>query len=383
MYSRFFGLQSNPFGMTPDPGCLFLTTQHREAFAGLTYTILNRRGFGVLTGDAGTGKTTLVAKVLASLPSDRVQSSIIFHPTLSTSDFLELVMLDFGIEDVPATKAQRLVRLQAFLLESHQQGKISTLIIDEAHKLGPRLLEEIRLFGNFDYTDQKLLQILLVGQTELDDLLTREDLRQLKQRVAVRLRIEALASSEIEKYIRYRWQKVGGQDPLPFSSNAIEVIGKASTGLPRVINALCDNALLAAFAADTKVVDVECVRNSARDLHLLPDLRGMSVRASESSAGARVAEPKQLAVVETSDTQISRTANVQVEPPVGDTKAVVAVAQPVETVVEPVVVSAATPELVGRPSPVPSPVRIPNFATINERPSLLSRWACKLGLGIL
>src|SRR5688572_19903060 len=122
MYTRFFQLRSDPFGMTPDPNCLFLTAQHREAFAGLAYAILNRRGFGVLTGDPGTGKTTLVAKVLASVPKDKVKTSIVFHPTLSSSDFLELVLLDFGIQDIPASKAQRLTRLQSFLLENHRQG---------------------------------------------------------------------------------------------------------------------------------------------------------------------------------------------------------------------------------------------------------------------
>jgi general secretion pathway protein A len=252
--------------MTPDPGCLFLTAQHREAFAGLAYTILNRRGFGVLTGDAGTGKTTLVAKVLTSLPKDKVQTSILFHPTLSSNDFLELVMLDFGMEDIPASKAQRLTRLQSFLIESHQEGKISTLIVDEAHKLSMRLLEEVRLLGNFDYTDQKLLQILLVGQTELDDILALDQMRQLKQRVAIRLRIQRIASSEVEAYIKYRWLKAGGTEPVPFSHDAIESIAEGTKGLPRVINAVCDNALLIAFAGESRSVELTHVRQSMADL---------------------------------------------------------------------------------------------------------------------
>src|SRR3954453_20587163 len=266
MYTRFFKLRSNPFGMTPDPGCLFLTRQHREAFAGLTYTILGRRGFGVLTGDAGTGKTTLVGRVLAALPRDKVQARIIFHPTLSTSDFLELLLLDFGITEIPDSKARRLACLRAFLLENQQAGKISTLIVDEAHKLGHRLLEEVRLLGNFAVAEEKLLQIVLVGQTELDEMLTQNALRQLKQRIAVRLRIDPLPPDQVESYLRYRWLKAGGSEPLPFSSTAIAEIIRPSSGLPRVINAVCDNALLLAFSEQARNVELEHVRQSAADL---------------------------------------------------------------------------------------------------------------------
>jgi general secretion pathway protein A len=350
MYTRFFGLRSNPFGMTPDPGCLLLTLQHREAFAGLTYTILNRRGFGVLTGDAGTGKTTLVAKVLASLPRDKVHTSIIFHPTLSSSDFLELLMLDFGIPNVPSSKAQRLTQLHSFLLENHNQGKISTLIVDEAHKLGMRLLEEIRLLGNFDYTDQKLLQILLVGQTELDDLLTRQDMRQLKQRIAVRLQIKPIATSEVEAYIRYRWLKAGGSDPVPFSREAIEEIARVSRGLPRVINAVADNALLLAFAEEVRRVDIAHVRQGATDLQLI--MTDGSVVEPTSDMKDDSGTPK--AVPEWAPNLNNGTPAVSVEPPRNSEPAV--------------------------RSDVPSPIRIPEF-TANGRPSLLARWAGKLGIG--
>jgi general secretion pathway protein A len=325
MYSRFFQLRSDPFGMTPDPACLFLTAQHREAFAGLAYAILNRRGFAVLTGNPGTGKTTLVAKVLTSIPKDKVKTSIVFHPTLSTSDFLELVLLDFGIEDIPISKAQRLTRLQSFLIDNQRQGKISTLIIDEAHKLNPRLLEEVRLLGNFDSPDQKLLQILLVGQTELDDLLALDNLRQLRQRVAIRLHIQPLAVSEVYSYVRYRWLRAGGNDPIPFTQDAIEEIARATGGIPRVINAVCDNALLSAFAEQAAVVELRHVRQSTTDLKLFP------------SPAAPVVEPP---------------AAVQPSP-----------AAPAEPAVE---------------VTVPSPIRLPEFATQNGRPSFLARLAGKL-----
>ena len=203
MYRNFFGLKDPPFSMAPDARVLFKTEQHLESLAGLIYTILNRKGLAVLTGDAGTGKTTLLTRALQNVTAYGVRSSMIFHPTLGVDDFLELVLLDFGITEVPASKAQRLTCLQQFLLTGHEQGKISVLIVDEAHKLSPALLEEIRLLGNFDHAGEKLLQILLIGQSELDDVLERNDLRQLKQRIAVRLSIAPLSHWQVEQYLRY------------------------------------------------------------------------------------------------------------------------------------------------------------------------------------
>src|SRR5437879_6899827 len=205
MYKEFFGLQKLPFNLTPDPAFLFLPTKHREALAGLTYAVLERKGFVVLTGDAGTGKTTLINSVLNRLPADRVESSIMLNPTLTAAEFLESVLLDFDIPDVPASKAQRIWKLQEFLARTHQQNRLAVLVIDEAHKLSLEVLEEIRLLGNFERAADKFLQILLLGQTELDDLLNRQDLRQLKQRIALRLYIDRLTASEIQQYIRFRW----------------------------------------------------------------------------------------------------------------------------------------------------------------------------------
>jgi general secretion pathway protein A len=269
MYKEFYGLSRKPFNMTPDPAFLFLTAQHREALAGLTYAILERKGFLVLSGMAGLGKTTLLAWVLQKLPSDRVQSSVILNPMLTREEFLELAMLDFGLTDIPVSKAQRLWILQKFLLQGKEEGKVNVLIVDEAHKLNVDLLEEIRLLGNLEYGDEKLLQILLVGQCELDEAMNRPELWQLKQRVSVRLAIEPLSVDDVEKYMAHRWRVAGGKSALPFAPDAIANIRKWSKGIPRLINSICDNALMLAFADEAHRIGAGHVETAARDLRLI------------------------------------------------------------------------------------------------------------------
>ena len=268
MYTNFFGLQKLPFNLTPDPAFLFLPPKHREALAGLTYAVLERKGFIVLSGDAGTGKTTLINSVLSRLPSERVESSIMVNPTLSASEFLESVLLDFGIPDVPASKAQRLWKLLEFLARTHQQNRLAVLVIDEAHKLSLEVLEEIRLLGNFENATDKFLQILLLGQTELDDLLNRQDLRQLKQRIALRLYIDRLTPIEVQQYIRFRWSKGGAKDAPPFTADATAGIAQWSQGIPRLINSICDTALLMAYGDECPLVGLNYIRAADTNLAL-------------------------------------------------------------------------------------------------------------------
>jgi general secretion pathway protein A len=267
MYEQHFGLTKNPFSMTPDPALLYLTPGYREALAGLAYTILERKGFVVLTGEAGTGKTTLLARTLQCLPSSRVVSSVILNPTLTESEFIELMMMDFGFPNVPASKAQRLVRLQDFLIQVKESGKIAVLVVDEAHKLTPQVLEEIRLLSNLEYPGEKLLQIVLAGQPELVALLKRPDLRQLTQRISVRLSIQFLTAPEVEQYIGLRWSK-SGVAPLVFTPETFPVIASSSRGIPRLINAICDNALMAAFAEKSSSVGTRHIAEACRDLWL-------------------------------------------------------------------------------------------------------------------
>jgi general secretion pathway protein A len=267
MYIQSYGLNRNPFNMTPDPAFLFMTAQHREALAGLAYSILQRKGFMVLTGEAGTGKTTLLAKVLQFMPANRLQFSLILNPTLTASEFLELAMLDFGVTDVPASKAQRIWRLQSLLFEGRKKGKISVLVIDEAHKLSPEVLEEVRLLGNFEEAEQKLIQILLVGQSELDESLNRQDLRQLKQRIAIRLSIGPLSPGEVGPYLSHRWTVAGGER-IPFATPAVDAVADLSRGIPRVINSLCDNALTLTFSEGLTTVEARHVQMAADDLRI-------------------------------------------------------------------------------------------------------------------
>lgn len=269
MYKEAFGLRKNPFNLTPDPGFLYLTPQHREALVGLTYAILQRKGFVVLTGEAGTGKTTLLARLLQFLPAAKLQFSVVMNPTLTPAEFLEFALLDFGISDIPSSKAQRLWKLQNFIMQGEREGKVSALVVDEAHKLTPEVLEEIRLLGNFENADHKLLQIVLVGQAELDSTLDRVDLRQLKQRVGVRLSITPLAKAEVGQYIRHRWLHAGGERP-PFAAEAIDSIAVMSNGIPRMINSLCENALTQALAEGSQVVARRHVEAAGVDLHTDP-----------------------------------------------------------------------------------------------------------------
>jgi len=272
MYTSFFGLQKLPFNLTPDPEFLYLSPKHREALTGLEYAIFSRKGFVVLTGDAGTGKTTLLSAAMSRLPTSKVISSILLNPTLSPSEFLELLMLDFGIADIPPSKAQRLWKLQGFLMEAHRSDQTAIVVIDEAHKLSAEVLEEIRLLGNYEFGPDKFLQIILLGQCELEDLLARHELRQFKQRIALRLYIDPLTEAETPDYIGFRWAKAGGTGEPPFTPEAVAGVVRWSAGIPRLINSICDSALLMAYGESSREVGANYVRAAAMNLALIPAL---------------------------------------------------------------------------------------------------------------
>lgn len=283
--------------MTPDPSFLFQTSTHREALAGLVYAVLEKKGFIVLTGDAGTGKTTLLSRMLRTIPSDQAVFSLVLNPTLGVRQFLECVLLDFGIGDVPVSKVHRLLRLQQFVMEAHKGCKTCVLVVDEAHKLSVEVLEEIRLLSNFENAEQKLLQIVLAGQSELRTILNAVELRQLKQRIAVRCELKPLSPSEVYEYMRFRWTKAGSSQVLPFDEDAIRTIATVSGGLPRVINALCDNALVTIFGAGERTVTGPHAREAARDLDLLgteswpPEYRVIERNAAHGVGSLKLPKP--------------------------------------------------------------------------------------------
>jgi general secretion pathway protein A len=266
MYLPHFGLESNPFSLTPDPRFLFLTAKHREALAALLFAVTERKGFMVMTGEAGTGKTTLVRKLLLSIPVSCAQFSVVVNPALTRSEFLEHILMDFGQRDIPSSKALRLALFQKLLLRAHAEGKTSVLVIDEAHLLTGELIEEVRLLSNIETAEQKLLQIILVGQSELNNVLSLESLRQMKQRVAIKMHINPLAESEIKRYIQTRWNRACAKYSLPFSEDAVALIADSSEGVPRVINVICDAALVNAYGTGTRVIGVVQIQEVLEDL---------------------------------------------------------------------------------------------------------------------
>jgi len=293
MYNDWFGLRKDPFSLAQDASFLFLTDQHREALSGLTFSILQRRGFVALTGEIGTGKSTLVSRIVRFLPAAKLQFSWIVNPTLTPSEFLEYTLLEFGLTPIPTNKGQQLFALRNFIHRGEQEGKVTALIVDEAQKLSPEVLEEIRMLANLERAEQPWLQIVLVGQPEFDDILNQEEMRVLKQRIAVRFTLRPLASAEVGEYMRHRWLVAGGTN-LPFTPEAIEDVATASQRIPRLINSVCDNALLRAFEDNSRLVLETHVRRAAASL----DLGGLPARESvvipEKPAFKTLLQPKSL-----------------------------------------------------------------------------------------
>lgn len=268
MYHEFFGLSGAPFEMTPDPSMLYLGETHREGLATLLYAVQSGKGFVVLTGEVGTGKTTLLHALLSQLDHD-TPSAFIFNPRLDALDFFRVVFDELGIEEVCRSKAEYLLVLNQYLIECLKENRRALLIIDEAQNLSPDMLEEIRLLSNLETPTSKLLQIMLVGQPELDEMLDRQDLRQLKQRVALRHQLRPFDADELEHYIEERLRLAGCTGKEIFKRSARKELLTATGGIPRLINSLCDSALLSAYARGEQTIGSDAIRDAALDLHLI------------------------------------------------------------------------------------------------------------------
>ena len=269
MYKQFFGLKANPFNVNPDPRFLFLTQHAKEALACLTYGIQGRKGFILLTGEVGTGKTTLLNKMQEWLARQRVRTAFIFNPRLDADQFLDFMMTDFGIPGGGSgPKSQVLLRLNQWLLERFRAGETVVLIVDEAQNLAPEVLEEIRLLTNLETSTEKLLQIVLAGQPELDAKLNQPALRQIRQRITLRCKTQPLTVEDTRGYIAQRLHISGSSGATIFSPEAVEAVHLYSRGIPRVINLLCEHSLISAFADQQKTVSAAIVEMVAREFDL-------------------------------------------------------------------------------------------------------------------
>jgi len=268
MYKEFFGLRANPFNVNPDPRYLFLTRHTEEALACLTYGIQSRKGFVLLTGEVGTGKTTLINKLLEWLRAQQVPTAFVFNSRLNVPQFLDYMMADFGIPCETRSKSQIRMRLYNWLLERYRAGETAVLIVDEAQNLADEVLEEIRMLTNLETFTEKLLQIVLVGQTELEQKLKQPHLRQLRQRLTLRAKTHPLSAEETKAYIQQRLRIAGLNGQQIFDGDALLAIHRYSNGIPRVVNLICEHCLVSAFVDQQKTVVPTIVDAVARDFDL-------------------------------------------------------------------------------------------------------------------
>ena len=289
MYKQFFGLTRNPFEISPDPFFYHPTPRHNEALANLHYGVGRRKGFIVITGEVGTGKTLLVRCLLSELRKNNVAFGYVFNPLLPVVEFFQYIMADLGLPYAGRTKTEMLLDLNRFLIQRHARGLITALVVDEAQALRNELLEEIRLLTNLETSQQKLLQIVLMGQPELEIVLDSPELRQLKQRVALRCQLQPLDAAQTHAYILSRLERAGAPaEPPVFSEEALDKIHEYSRGIPRIINNLCENSMVNAFASEQRPVTGEMITQVATDFRLispgLPEEGPLTIAAREETS---------------------------------------------------------------------------------------------------
>lgn len=278
MYCNYFGFREKPFNITPNPRFLYLSKNHKEAFAHLLYGITSHAGFIELTGEVGTGKTTVLRTILEQLDDESYRSAIILNPCLSALELLRNINREFGIPHEGLGNGSLLDELNRFLLAENRAGRTIVLVIDEAQNLAAEVLEQIRLISNLETESDKLIQILLAGQPELNTMLARPELRQLAQRITVRYHLLPMDFEDSCTYVRHRLQVAGAGAWINFSAAAMKRIFKFAKGSPRLINKACDRALLVGYTEDTGEISAAIADNAIRELQGLADRRGLSSR---------------------------------------------------------------------------------------------------------
>jgi general secretion pathway protein A len=268
MYKAFFGLITEPFNLSPDPSFLYRSPHHEEALSNLIYGVQSRKGFILLTGEVGTGKTTLLECLRDNLDSQHTPFAFLFNSRLTATQFFEMIAHDFDLQCNKTSKTEVLLSLNTLLLERANRNQTTALIVDEAHNLEWEVLEEIRLLGNLENRRGKMLQIILSGQPELDTKLEQQEYRQLKQRIALRCRLRPFNAVQTAEYIGTRLARAGLRDQTVFPPNVMLEINRRTQGIPRLINLVCDNLMLTAFAMESRVATIEMLDEVTRDLHL-------------------------------------------------------------------------------------------------------------------
>jgi general secretion pathway protein A len=360
LYQTFYKLKEHPFRLTPDPAFMCMTAQHREALSGLIYSVCTHSGLTVLVGEAGTGKTTLLFALLEMLEKRKYVTAVCNNPMLKREEFFDLLLMKLGIECDSPLKSRQLKALQDGLLKYRAEGRPAILIVDEAQRLPMELLEEIRLLLNVETPREKLLAIIMAGQPELSEIMGRQDLRQLKQRVSCLCSLKPLSAEEVREYIFHRLLRAGSQQSL-FPEDVIDRISQYSQGIPRLVNSLCDSCLQLGFALQSPKVTVAIVEEAATDLDLIP-------KRAVVAATAPVVVPPPTAAPPPAPTQPSA--------PAWKPKAQESEAPPV-----PIAVAAAAsePRLNGNSHKVPE-VRVPFESYANRQKSLgflaglMERW---------
>lgn len=404
MYAAFYGLEEEPFNITPDPRFLYLNNTYQEALAALGYGIQARKGFLSLVGEAGTGKTTLLRHLLDTLDPS-VRTVLLMNPTVSFDEILEYILMELGIPTEATGKLGRFHRLNEFLIEHARAGGNVALLIDEAQDLDPCVLEQLRLLSNLETSREKILQILFAGQPELETKFANPALRQLRQRITLRVRLRPLTPGEVAPYVRTRLERAGATDPAIFAEAALERVGALSHGIPRVINVLCDAALLTAFATGTKQVTPAVIDEVWRDYapSIAADAPSPLVAAPAAAAMARMIEPSPPAaptpgpvvapaapVVVPPAPPLARAAAVEVvAPPAAPASLEAPPAASVADIAPPPAVAQAAPALAA-PAPSPAPASpaptAPDDAPISplahQRFSIPAAAACVAALAV-